>query len=101
MSTEVQNLNDSNDVEKFAQEEIEKALKTLGNGDFVKGRNTILLLATRMAFARKKHPKFGGMRCIMSEVGELIYATDHETHNRAKDEAIDVITTLIRFLNNE
>ena len=59
------------------------------------------LIASRLALARKKHPQFGGTKYIISEIGEFIYASDHETRARMKDEALDVIVTCVRLLLDE
>lgn len=59
------------------------------------------LISDRLDLARKKHPKFGGIPCITSEIGEFLYAADHETRARLKDEALDVIVTCVRLLLNE
>ena len=59
------------------------------------------LISDRLDLARKKHPKFGGVPCITSEIGEFLYAADHETRVRLKDEALDVIVTCVRLLLNE
>lgn len=59
------------------------------------------LISTRLALARKKHPQFGGIPCITSEIGEFLYASDHETRERLKDEALDVIVTCVRLLLDE
>lgn len=59
------------------------------------------LISDRLALARKKHPKFGGVSCITSEIGEFLYAADHETRTRLKDEALDVIVTCVRLLLDE
>ena len=59
------------------------------------------LISDRLDLARKKHPKFGGVSCITSEIGEFLYAADHETRTRLKDEALDVIVTCVRLLLNE
>lgn len=59
------------------------------------------LISDRLDLARKKHPKFGGVPCITSEIGEFLYAADHETRVRLKDEALDIIVTCVRLLLNE
>ena len=59
------------------------------------------LIASRLALARKKHPQFGGVKTITSEIGEFLYAADHETRARLKDETLDVIVTCVRLLLDE
>ena len=65
------------------------------------GRYIIDKIATRMYIARTRHPDFGGASCVISEIGEFLYALDHETEERAKDEALDIIVTCIRFILDE
>ena len=59
------------------------------------------LIASRLALARKKHPQFDGVKTITSEIGEFLYAADHETRARLKDETLDVIVTCVRLLLDE
>ena len=65
------------------------------------GRDIVDKIANRMHIARIKHPNFGGAPCVISEIGEFLYALDHETEDRAKDEALDIIVTCIRFILDE
>lgn len=68
----------------------------LENGRYIIGK-----IATRMYTARTKHPDFNGASNVISEIGEFLYALDHETEDRAKDEALDIIVTCIRFILDE
>ena len=63
-------------------------------------------IAARVEHARKKHPlfaegKFHALGVIESEFRELEYAIDHESEDRQRDEALDVIATCVRFLCGE
>lgn len=60
----------------------------------------------RVAEAREKHPvfaegKFHALGVVESEFRELEYAIEHESEDRQRDEALDVIATCIRFLCGE
>ena len=65
------------------------------------GRDIVDKIANRMHTARTKHPDFDGASNVISEIGEFLYALDHETEDRAKDEALDIIVTCIRFILDE
>ena len=63
-------------------------------------------IAGRVEEARLKHPVFAegayhALGVIESEFHELEYAVEHESEERQKDEALDVIATCIRFLCDE
>ena len=63
-------------------------------------------IAGRVEEARQKHPVFAegsfhALGVIESEFHELEYAIEHESEERQKDEALDVIATCIRFLCDE
>lgn len=63
-------------------------------------------IAARVEHARKKHPlfaegKFHALGVIESEFRELEYAIEHESEDRQRDEALDVIATCVRFLCGE
>ena len=63
-------------------------------------------IAGRVEEARLKHPVFAegayhALGVIESEFHELEYAVEHESEERQKDEALDVIATCIRFLCRE
>lgn len=63
-------------------------------------------IAGRVEEARLKHPVFAegafhALGVIESEFHELEYAVEHESEERQKDEALDVIATCIRFLCGE
>ena len=74
-----------------------------------KGMETLKLfqnIAARVEHAREKHPVFAegsfhALGVIESEFHELEYAIEHESEERQKDEALDVIATCIRFLCDE
>ena len=60
-------------------------------------------IAGRVGHARQKHPlfaegKFHALGVIENEFRELEYAIEHESEDRQRDEALDVIATCIRFL---
>lgn len=80
---------------------VDKMLESIGNGDVHKGDYILERIYSRLKVAREKHPKFEGPRCIISEMGEFIYAVDHESEDRAKDEALDIIVTCVRYILNE
>ena len=85
---------------------MKKKYKILGNGDEQKGKRLVKLIAKRVKYARKKHQffaegKYNALFPIFSEVEEFIHAVKKESLNRAESEGLDVITTLIRFLNKE
>lgn len=95
--------------EEFSQVEsatIKKALEVIGNGDYVKGRHIILRIASRLEYARKKHPKFAdnsfeALEVIEAEENEFYTEIVRGDRPRAKDEALDVISTLVRFYLDE
>lgn len=76
-------------------------LTDIGNGNLVDGILVMDNIVDRLRQARSKHPVFEGVPCITSEIGEFLYASDHESRERAKDEALDIIATCIRFLLDE
>jgi len=69
------------------------------------GRDLLLSLARRVAYAREVHPSFGGMDSVQDEFNELRAA--HEAFRRdgdprrMREEAIDVMATCIRLINLE
>lgn len=83
--------------------------KAFGNGNERKGRAIMQAIALRLEHARKEHPVDewrGGsatyaMSAIEAEMSELLWAVHHETPASEKDEALDVIATLVRFLGEE
>ena len=95
--------------EEFSQVEsatIKKALEVIGNGDYVKGRHIILRIASRLEHARKRHPRFASnsleaLEVIEAEENEFYTEIVRGDRPRAKDEALDVISTLIRFYLDE
>lgn len=83
-----------------------EALTILGNGDAAKGRRLIDDLAGRLVHARTEHPVFANtdesaVTVIDDELWELANAVYTETPERAHDEALDVMATVARFLNDE
>lgn len=81
-------------------------LEIFGNGDPQKGENLLMALADRLEYARRKHPanlydKKGRLNSIRDELDELDVAVLFETAEREFDEALDVATTVIRFINHE
>ena len=82
------------------------AIKTIGNGDVVKGRHLVLQLATRRRYARIKHPVFPDNATtthdvIKEEWEEFSFELKKNARPRAKDEALDVMATLTRFFLDE
>ena len=78
----------------------------MGNGDEQRGKRLVKLIAKRVKYARNKHQifaedKFNALFAVFSEVEEFIHAVKKESLERAESEGLDVITTLIRFLNKE
>ena len=69
------------------------------------GRDLLLSLARRVAYAREVHPRFGGMDSVRDEFNELMAA--HEAFRRdgdprrMREEALDVMATCIRLINLE
>ena len=69
------------------------------------GRDLLLSLARRVAYAREVHPRFGGMDSVRDEFNELTAA--HEAFRldgdprRMREEALDVMATCIRLINLE
>lgn len=83
-----------------------RALLVFGNGDVGRGQQNLFMLARRLEEARAKHPRFAGdrfeaVRVISCEFHELCYAVTHESPDRQLDEALDVATTAMRFVNRE
>lgn len=69
------------------------------------GRDLLLSLARRVAYAREVHPRFGGMASVCGEFDELKRAYDGFCRSgdprRLREEAIDVMATCIRLVNFE
>lgn len=86
---------------KLKLSNVNNVLTDMGNGDLVIGTMLLSDISNRLRAARSRHPVFGGVPCITSEIGEFLYASDHESRERAKDEALDIIATCIRFLLDE
>ena len=80
-------------------------LDRFGCGSEELGRDLLLALARRAAFAREIHPVFGGMKCVESELAELkrAYADFARSGDirRVREEALDVMSTCIRLVNAE
>ena len=69
------------------------------------GRDLLLSLARRVAYAREVHPRFGGMDSVQEEFAELKQAhasfeADGDPR-RMREEALDVMATCIRLINLE
>ena len=81
-------------------------LDAFGDGDGTgAGRDLLLSLARRVAYAREVHPRFGGMASVCAEFDELKQAyagfgTGGDPR-RMREEAIDVMATCIRLINFE
>ena len=85
---------------------IDKLYRGLGNGDEDAANGILSVICVRLEHARQKHPlfaegKFHALGVIESEFHELEYAIEHESEDRQRDEALDVIATCIRFLCRE
>ena len=69
------------------------------------GRDLLLSLARRVAYAREVHPCFGGLASVESELAELkrAYADFARCGDarRIREEALDVMATCIRLINLE
>lgn len=80
-------------------------LDAFGNGDAEAGRDLLLSLARRAAYAREVHPSFGGLDAVLDEVAELKRAHDAFESNgdprRMCEEAVDVMATCVRLINLE
>lgn len=83
-----------------------RLLAVWGNGHAVNGLRLFQAVSMRILHARNKHPIYAKTRLeaigvIRSELDELAYAIAHESPARQLDEALDVLVTALRFLNNE
>ena len=83
----------------------EYVLSAFGDGDAEHGRDLLLALARRVAFAREVHPVFGGMKSVADEFAELSreaarFSMDGDSR-RMREEALDVMSTCIRLANVE
>lgn len=81
-------------------------LECLGNGDMDRGLANLKAICAVTERARRLHGDFApgivhGASVVNLEVVELLEAARNETWNRAREEALDVIATAIRFLNRE
>lgn len=98
-------MNDK-EFERFKVDVLVDSMKVIGNGDVIKGRHIILQLASRLRYARFQHPNFpdNGMslyEVIEEEWEEFSIEMHKENYLRAKDEAMDVMATMTRFLLDE
>ena len=80
--------------------------KAFGNGNERKGRVIMQAIALRLEEARGKHPVYAEGPCqalgvIHAEFKELEHAVEHETEARQRDEGLDVVATVVRFLGEE
>lgn len=87
-------------------EKAPKPFETFGNGNAERGNFMAAKITNRLKEARKKHPIFAPSEMdawlvIEAELEELKNAILHESEVRQMDEALDVATTVIRFLNRE
>ena len=83
-----------------------RALLAFGDGDMGRGQQNLFILARRIEEARQKHPKWGegalqALEVIGEEYNELGRAVAYETPDRQLDEALDLATTAMRFVNGE
>ncbi len=83
-----------------------RACMAFGNGDVGRGRQALFMLAKRLEEATEKHPVFAegpfqALGVIGAEFRELEVAVEHESPDRQFDEALDVATTAMRFVNGE
>lgn len=80
-------------------------LDAFGGGDAGIGRDLLLSLARRVAYARAVHPRFGGMASVCGEFDELKLAFvgfgPAGDNRRIREEALDVMATCIRLINLE
>lgn len=69
------------------------------------GRDLLLSLARRVAYARAVHPRFGGMASVCCEFDELKRAFvgfgPAGDNRRIREEALDVMATCVRLINLE
>lgn len=80
-------------------------LDAFGDGDEELGRDLLLSLARRVAYAREVHPRFGGVDSVQDEFAELkrahaSFEADGDPR-RMREEALDVMATCIRLINLE
>lgn len=72
----------------------------------MKDSDVMQAIARRVDEARQKHPLFAegtynALGVIEAEFRELEWAVEHESNDRQRDEALDVIATCFRFLCRE
>ena len=76
-----------------------------GDGGPENGRDLLLSLARRVAYARDVHPRFGGMASVCGEFDELKRAFvafgPVGDARRMREEALDVMATCVRLINLE
>ena len=66
------------------------------------GEQALAALMQRLSEARGKHPvfaegKYHALGVIGEEYRELVYAVEHETPERIRDEALDVAVAALRL----
>ena len=89
------------------QVKFDEVLCILGNRDQVRGYKLLQAIATRISYARAKHPVFAideeqAVDVVGSEWGELRSAVEnHEGPQRVFDESLDVIATAVRMASRE
>lgn len=86
----------------------QRALLALGNGDRLRGMQTVFMLAARLEHARRKHPwpqdarnQFAAFRALGDECEEVNLALCRETPDRVRDELLDVMAVAVRMLLGE
>lgn len=85
---------------------LEEYWLAFGNGDRLAGDDIAQMIAERLNEARKKHPVFAigpwhALGVIGAEYKEFEHAVLYENGARQIDEALNLIATAIRFINDE
>lgn len=75
-------------------------LQELGEGNTEAGLAILNAVALGLFIARKEHPSFS-IDGVYEELGEFLYSVYHEDWAEQTSEAMDLIITLIRFINRE
>lgn len=90
----------------FLDSDFSKLMEVWGNGNPKLGFILFQRVTLRLEYARTKHPvfaegKYQALGVIGAEYQELEYAVEHESPQRQEDEALDVITSPLRFAIGE
>jgi len=85
---------------KTKKVDYEVLLRYLGEGNEGAGLAILNTVAQGLFVAREEHPSFS-IDGIYEELGEFLYSVYHEDWAAQTSEAIDLIITLIRFINRE